>query len=210
MSVPVIICDDHHAFRKGLETLVNATAEFQVVATFANCNQIVKALRQYQPELVLLDINMPGIDGLTGLELIRNEFPTLKVIMLTVFDDDASVYKAIRMGADGYILKSTAPEKILEALRDVSAGGVVMTPAIARQVLRLFNDPATKPAQAYDLSSREKEVLSLLVNGESSKQIGERLFISTETVRSHIKRIYQKMQVSSRAEAVRKALGNGI
>jgi DNA-binding NarL/FixJ family response regulator len=153
-----------------------------------------------------MDINMPGFGGLAGLQLIKSQFPEVKVVMLTVFDDNQTVFDAMKAGADGYLLKKTPPAKLLENLQDVFQGGAAMTASVARQVLQLFaHPPLAQQKNDYQLSEREREVLQWLVNGYSYKMIAGELFISLETVRSHIKKIYEKLHVHSKIEAVTKA-----
>jgi DNA-binding NarL/FixJ family response regulator len=154
-----------------------------------------------------MDIDMPGVGGLVGLQSIKSHFPAVKVVMLTVFDTNENVLEAMKLGADGYLLKKTPPIKLLEAIQDVYNGGAPMTSSVARQVLELFaRKPVRSLEENYQLSEREKEVLQWLVNGYSYKMVAAQLFISLETVRSHVKKIYEKMHVNSKTEAVAKAL----
>jgi DNA-binding NarL/FixJ family response regulator len=159
-----------------------------------------------------MDIQMPGISGIEGAAVIRQEFPELPVLMLTVFEDESKVFAVVCAGANGYILKSTPPVKLLDAIKEVSEGGSPMTSSIAAKVLKMFKDqnPKTNLVENIDLSSREKEILALLVDGLSYKLIADELFISYETVHSHVKKIYQKLHVNSVNEAISKALRNKL
>lgn len=157
------------------------------------------------PDLVLLDIGLPGMSGLEALPKFRAAWPDAQLIMLTIRQDDQAIFDALCAGADGYLLKDTPPERLLQALRDVRDGGSVMSPAVARRVTQSF-----KPAAQSPLSARETEILALLCDGLQYAAIGERLFLSGHTVRVHIRNIYRKLHVHSRAEAVRKALGDRL
>ena len=148
---------------------------------------------------------MPGLSGIECTAKIKSTYPSANIIMLTVYEDDAQIFNSLRAGASGYILKRTPLDQILEAIKDVQSGGAPMTPSIAKRVLNFFNDTDNK-LKEYNLTQRENEILNELVNGLSYKKIAETLFISLDTVRSHIKNIYQKLQVSSKSEAVVKAL----
>ena len=155
--------------------------------------------------LILLDIDMPGTNGLEGLKIIRSVNTDVKVLMLTVFDDNKNVFEAIRNGANGYILKKTPPAKLLEYISEAASGGAPMTASIATQVLKMFSQVNDPKGGDYNLSDREKEVLHLLVEGYSYKMIASKMFIAIDTVRSHIKKIYEKLHVNSKSEAVAKA-----
>ncbi len=204
--IKILLYEDNAPLREGLSMLFNGTDGFTVAGAFANCKHVIEEVAQLQPDVVLMDIDMPGVDGIAGLKLLKSQFATTKVVMLTVFDDNQKVFEAIKAGADGYLLKKTPPAKLLESVLDVCQGGAPMTSSIARQVLQLFVPPSeAAPGMVYPLSDREKQVLQALVNGYSYKMIAAELYISLETVRSHIKKIYEKLQVNSKSEAVTKA-----
>jgi len=205
----IVLCDDHRAFRDGLELLINGQQGLHVSGSYANCNQLLERLNPAETDLILLDINMPGIGGISGLGLIKSTYPAIKVIMLTVFDDDKSVFACMQNGADGYLLKKSHPDKIIEGVKDVLTGGAAMNPSIARQVLELFAIKTYREPD-YNLTTRENEILHLLVEGANYKEIALQLFISWETVRSHVKNIYEKLKVNSKAEAVSKILKNRL
>jgi len=209
--IKLLIYEDNPQFREGLTMLINGTIGFEVLASFRNCNHVVDEVEAFKPDVVLMDIDMPGTNGLQGLRLIREQNTDVKVLMLTVFDDNKNVFEALKAGANGYILKKTQPAKLLEYIQDAQTGGAPMTSSIATQVLKMFSEVHSKtPDGNYDLSDREKEVLQLLVNGYSYKMIAAKMFISIDTVRSHIKKIYEKLQVNSKSEAVAKAFRNRI
>lgn len=204
--IKVAIYEDNSQLRESLKELIDASEEFKVVANFPNCNNIIKDCGQFSPDVILLDIDMPGIKGIEGLKNLRIAGNTdVKVLMLTVFDDNKSIFDAIQYGANGYILKKTAPNKLLEHINDVYLGGSPMTSSVATQVLKMFSEIHNPHNDNYNLTSREREVLEYLVKGYSYKMIASDMFIAIDTVRSHIKKIYEKLHVNSKSEAVAKA-----
>lgn len=204
MSIGVVIYEDNVFLRNSISALISSTPNFALRGAYENCDHVSLDMETLRPDVVLMDIEMSGTNGLTGLRIIRQKYPHIHVIMLTVFEDNDSVFEAIRTGASGYLLKRTPPEKIPEAILDVVNGGAPMTSSIARKVLELF--PKTPATNELDkLAPREQEVLNLLVTGHSYKMIADNLGITLETVRSHIKRIYEKLQVHSATEAASKA-----
>jgi len=211
-TIYVTIFEDNKDLREGMQQILNASPGFSCASAYANCNNLIKRLQETKPDVVLMDIQMPGMSGIEAAAVIRQEFPELPVLMQTVFEDNAKVFAAICAGANGYILKSTPPVKLLEAIKEVAEGGSPMTPSVAAKVLRMFKDQNPKPdtLKDTDLSEREKEILALLVDGLSYKLIADKLFISYETVHSHVKKIYQKLHVNSVNEAVSKALRNKL
>lgn len=204
----VSLFEDNKDLRDGIRHILNASAGFVCAGAHANCNGLLKHLRDETPDVVLMDIQMPGISGIEAVAAIRAELPLLPVLMQTVFEDEAKVFAAICAGANGYILKNTPPVRFLEAIRDAAEGGSPMTPSIAAKVLRLFKDQnqTVTAGEDFNLSIREKEVLALLAEGLGYKAIADALFISYETVHSHIKKIYQKLHVQTVNGAVSKAL----
>jgi len=203
--IRVVIYEDNPQFREGLTMLVNGSDGFSVLASYKNCNNVAEEVEKWSPDVILMDINMPGTDGLEGLKKIREVNSEVKVLMLTVFDDNKNVFEALRNGANGYLLKKTPPAKLLEYIQDATLGGAPMTSSIATQVLKMFQVIPQAKNQDYCLSERETEVLQLLVDGYSYKMIASELFIAIDTVRSHIKKIYEKLHVNSKSEAVAKA-----
>ena len=203
--IKILLYEDNPQLREGLSVLLNGSDGFEVVASFRNCNNVVAEVEVHQPDIVLMDIDMPGINGIEGLRLIRKRTHEVKVLMLTVFDDNKNIFDAIRNGANGYLLKKTPPARLLEYIQDANTGGAPMSSSIATQVLRMFSEVHAPTGDIYNLSDREKDVLQLLVDGFSYKMIASDLFISIDTVRSHIKKIYEKLHVNSKSEAVAKA-----
>lgn len=203
--ISVVIVEDDAQIREGISVLIQSTEGFELKGAFGDCQSALKNLEDILPDVFLMDISMPGLTGIECTSKIKSTYPSANIIMLTVYEDDAQIFDSLRAGASGYILKRTPLDQILEAIKDVQSGGAPMTPSIAKRVLNFFNDAGNK-LKEYNLTQRENEILNELVSGLSYKKIAETLFISLDTVRSHIKNIYQKLQVSSKSEAVVKAL----
>jgi len=208
--IKVLLYEDNAQLREGLTMLISGSDGFEVVAAFKNCNNVVEEVEAYRPDVILMDIDMPGINGIEGLKRLREYNREVKVLMLTVFDDNKNVFQAISNGANGYILKKTPPSKLLEYISEAQSGGAPMTASIATQVLKMFSSMNNEKGEDYNLSEREKQVLQLLVDGYSYKMIAGEMFISIDTVRSHIKKIYEKLHVNSKSEAVAKAFKDKI
>jgi DNA-binding NarL/FixJ family response regulator len=203
--IKIVLYEDNPQLREGLTMLIDGSEGFCVLASYKNCDNVKDEVEAWNPDVILLDIDMPGTNGIEGLKLIRSVNTNVKVLMLTVFDDNKNVFDAIRNGANGYILKKTAPAKLLEYIGEAASGGAPMTASIAAQVLKMFSQVNNPASSDYNLSDREKEVLHLLVEGYSYKMIAAKMFIAIDTVRSHIKKIYEKLHVNSKSEAVAKA-----
>ena len=203
--IKVILYEDNPQLREGLTMLLNGSEGFKVVGAYKNCNNVVEEVEAFHPDVILMDIDMPGINGIEGLKLIRKQNTDVKILMLTVFDDNKNVFEAIKSGANGYILKKTPPARLLEYVEEAASGGAPMSSSIATQVLKMFSEIHNHHSEDYNLSDREKQVLQLLVNGYSYKMIASEMLIAIDTVRSHIKKIYEKLHVNSKSEAVAKA-----
>jgi DNA-binding NarL/FixJ family response regulator len=202
MKIQVGIVEDHAEFRQSLGFLISSFTDYTV--SWA-CSSVEEALNMQCVDVLLLDINLPGKSGLEAISLFKAKSYDQKIIMLTILEDEYHILTAIKSGADGYILKKTPPAKILEAILNVYEGGAALTPMVARLVLSSFNPGPRSPNQS-ELTPREKEILGLITEGMSTERIAEKLFISQQTVRNHIKNIYEKLQVHSKAQAVAKAL----
>lgn len=198
--------------REGLSTLVAFSKNLELAGSFINCSECDLHLKALQPDVVLMDIEMPETNGLEGIRKIRAVDNEVKIIVLTVFEDNQNVFDAICAGANGYLLKKSSPQQIIEAIYDVLKGGAPMTSSIANKVLKLLADSNLSVQQKEDhgLTRREKEILLSLVNGNSYKMIANEQDITIDTVKSHLKKIYQKLQVHSQTEAVAKAIKNRI
>lgn len=208
MTIRVAIIEDHDDYREGLFHLIDHTEGFQCVGQYVSVEEAVRKMPE--ADVVLLDIGLPGKSGIEGIGEIKRRYPDAQVIMLTVFEDDKNIFEAIRAGANGYLLKKTPPAKLLLAIEDAAAGGMPMTPFVARQVVEMFKKYIPAEKENFSLTERESEVLSLLVEGSNYAMIAEKLFISLDTVRNHIRHIYEKLHVHSKAEAVAKAIKRGF
>ena len=208
--IKLLIYEDNPQLREGLTMLINGSEGFEVLAAYKNCDEVVEEVQAWRPDVILMDIDMPGTNGIEGLKRIRSMNSDVKILMLTVFDDNKNVFDAIKSGANGYILKKTPPSRLLEYIEEAASGGAPMTSSIATQVLKMFSEHHKVSGEDYNLSDREKQVLSLLVNGYSYKMIASEMIISIDTVRSHIKKIYEKLHVNSKSEAVAKAFKDKI
>lgn len=204
--IKVAVFEDNLFLQEQLLELLKTDPSLEVCGGWVNCLKIKKIMSFYQPDVVLMDIEMPEADGMEGLRYVVKEYPQVAVIMLTVFEDDVHVLESICLGAKGYLLKKTAPEKILEAVHDTLAGGSPMTPSVARKVLKAFTAIKQVAPTDYKFTPREKDILQSLVEGNSYKMIAASLGISLNTVRQYIRSIYEKLQVHSMNEAVAKAI----
>ncbi len=209
LMIRVLTYDDSEATRTSIDALIGLSEGFVSVGTFADALHVETQLAQLKPDVVLMDINMPGMNGIEATRLIKSLSPNTKVLIQTAFDNDEHVFGSLKAGAEGYLLKSASPDKILKGIEDVYNGGAIMTPSIALRVMRFFQ-PIAKPSNPYNLTNREKTVLELLSDGLSYKMIAARMEISYFTVNAHIRKIYEKLHVNSSAEAVSLALKSGI
>jgi DNA-binding NarL/FixJ family response regulator len=209
--IRVSIFEDNNHLRKSLATLIQSSDKMVLAGAFANCNQIDRDIRESQPDVVLMDIRMPGISGIDAVKKIKQTYPQIKVVVQTIFDNDDKIFAAICGGANGYILKNASHENYLQSIEDSYHGGAPMTPTVATKVLKMFQAQAAQEKSAdFLLTNREREVLQELVKGKSYKMIAADLEISYPTVRFHIKNIYDKLYVQSMTEAVAKAIRHKI
>ena len=214
MSVRVAIFEDNRKYRDSLSVLIDGSPGFSLAGAFEDGTNAVARITQSQPDVVLMDIEMPGANGIEALVAIKKAFPKLNVLMQTVFEDDNIIFESICSGASGYILKNTPPARILDAVMETYQGGAPMSPVIAKKVLQLLQvqnqQPAAPDTQTFSLTPREKEILTHMVNGMSYKMIAARCGITFETVRTHINNIYEKLHVATMTEAVAKAIRQKI
>ena len=204
--IKLAIVEDNTALRQSLEQLFNRTSNMKCVASLNNLLNVVSEFQKSQPDIVLMDIGLPDINGIEGVRTVKSNFENIQVIMFTVFEDDEKIFEAIRSGASGYLLKKTPPEEILDAINELYEGGAPMSPSIARKVIQAFQVKPSSVLEDHQLTSREKEILYALVDGLSYKKIAEKYFVSIHTVRSHISSIYEKLHVNSKSQAVAKVL----
>jgi DNA-binding NarL/FixJ family response regulator len=211
MNIKVILFEDNPSLRDGLFQLINGTHGFTCVGALPNCDDLIHQIEKLKPDVVLMDIEMPGMNGIEAVRIIKEKHPQIKVLMETIFDDDEKIFKSICAGAEGYILKHTEPDEIISAIREIQEGGSPMTPSIANRVLKMVRDKNPNASEnAFNLTHREKEILSCLVKGMSYKMVANHCAISTDTVNAHIRNIYKKLQVNSKSEAVVKAIRGKI
>lgn len=205
-DIKVALCEDNEAFRESLSQFIDDSAGFKVVFNCSSADTIVEFILQHRPDIILMDIDMPGIGGIKATELVKSRFPEINVLMLTVYEDDQKIFDAILAGATGYLLKKTLPSKILEAIVEVKNGGASMSASIVKKVISYFNEKKISQDNQYILSDKELKILQCLVNGDSYKMIADHCNISIGTVRTHISSIYRKLHINSKSEAVAKAL----
>ena len=206
MPISVSIVEDNEKFRGTLARVLNRADGFRCVSQYPNAEDALKGLGQDRPDVVLMDINLPGMNGVECVRQLKQQFPDMQVMMLTVYEDTENIFNALAAGATGYMLKRTSRDELLEAIREVQRGGSPMTTHIARKVVLSFQQTAALALPNENLSPREQEVLDCLAQGFLYKEIAEKLGISYETVHTYIRRIYEKLQVRTRTEAVAKFL----
>ena len=199
-----IICEDNNDYRESLVAFLDEDPDLICCGAFSNAENILDIISTHQPEIVLMDIDMPRKNGIEALKEIKQSAPAIEIIMLTIFEDRENVFEAICAGASGYLLKNSSPEVISASIKEVNKGGAAMTPVIARKTLQFFQKPARK--NALLLTSHEQQVLKLLVDGLSYKMIAAKMNVGIDAVRFHIKKIYDKLHVHSAPEAVAKAI----
>ena len=201
----VALIEDHHRFREALEFLLNHTPGYLCVGSFRSMEEALEKIRYNLPDIVLLDIGLPGISGVEGVRVLKERHPDLLVLMNTVYDDDERIFRALCAGAAGYLLKKTPPAKLLESLQEAIAGGAPMSPDVAQRVLALFREIRPPEYTDYQLTPHELRLLKLLVEGHSYKTAAAQLHVTVKTISFHLQKIYEKLQVHSKSEAVAKA-----
>jgi DNA-binding NarL/FixJ family response regulator len=204
--IKVCIFEDNKALRESMSALIESSPGYLLTGAWPEASKAVQLIKEYEPDVVLMDIHMPGINGIEAVVMIKKQFPHVQILMQTVFEEDDKVFASICAGASGYVLKNMAPVRLLESIKEVHEGGAAFTPSIARKVLKMAAGHNSGPAEYINLSDREKEVLQKLVEGMSYKMVAASLTISVDTVHSHIASIYSKLHVNSKSEAVAKAI----
>jgi len=209
--ISIIIVEDNKIIRESLASLINGTEGFSCIATYGDCESMLGEKKYDDADVLLMDIALSGMNGIEGVKKIREKNSEVNILMLTIYEDNQQIFDALCAGACGYLVKKTPPAQLLEAIKDVNAGGSPMSSQIARKVVNIFHqNKFAKQNEKSILSEREKEVLSLLANGKNYRETADELFISIDTVRHHIRNIYSKLQVHSQSEAVAKAIRKGI
>jgi DNA-binding NarL/FixJ family response regulator len=209
-SLGVVIIEDLRDVREGLSVLINGTAGFRCTGAYRTMEEALTQIAPEKTDVILTDIGLPGMSGIDGIRALRKRMPDVPILALTVYDSDTQVFQALCAGASGYLLKNTAPARLLESLKEVAAGGAPMSPEVAKRVLRLFRDFQPPAHATYHLTPQEQELLKLLIDGHHKKTAASALGISVNTVSFHLKHIYEKLQVHSKSEAVAKALRERI
>jgi DNA-binding NarL/FixJ family response regulator len=202
MAIRIFIYDDSNERRDSLKALLMLNDELKFVGEAVNCKNVLAEIENFYPDVVLMDINMPEVDGIEGLKLIKANHPEVKVLMQTAFDDSDKIFSCIKNGASGYILKNDKPQRILQAIEEVYQGGAAMNPAIAQKVLDYFTQSEKTKQSKKPLSPKENEVLAFLADGLSYKMVADKLGVSYATINTHAKRIYEKLHISSLGQAI--------
>jgi len=207
IDVRIAIVEDDKTVRDGLQMLLDGSQGFSIVGTYSNGEDAIDSLAEKNPDVVLMDINLPGINGIEVISTLKDSEHSMLFIMLTVFEDTEAIFTSLSAGASGYLLKNTSPSRLIESIREVHTGGSPMSSEIARKVVESFKQSPQQPTEdTFGLTTREEEVLSYLAKGFLYKEIAELMFISIDTVRSHIRHIYDKLHVKTRTEAILKYL----
>ena len=206
MNTRIALCEDNENFRESLKQFIEDTPGFSVTTSLPSAQNVVEHISNDLPDLILMDIDMPGMSGIQATSLIKSHFPEVQVLILTVYEDEEKIFNAILSGASGYLLKKTPPSRIIEAIKEIREGGASMSSAIVKKVLSYFQQNTQQRHNEYTLSQRELSILKCLVNGDSYKMIADNCDISIGTVRSHINNIYKKLHINSKSEAVAKAI----
>jgi len=208
--VRAAIIEDQREIREGLADLIDTTDGYRCTGSYASMEAALARIGAELPDVVLVDIGLPGMSGIEGIGILKQRFPSLQLVMLTIYDDDERIFEALCAGATGYLLKKTPSAKLLEGIRESVEGGSPMSPEVARKVVRLFRDVRPPKKADYDLTPHEMRILGMLVEGHNYKTAAAELGVSVNTIAFHMKRIYEKLQVHSKSEAVAKALRNGL
>lgn len=205
--IKILLIEDHPVFRESLVYLLNSNEQF-VCTAYARAEEAFKNINEDQPEIVIMDINLPGMSGIQCTQMIKEKYPSIQIMMCTVYEDDSKIFEALKAGASGYLLKRAAIDEIFDSIMSLHDGGSPMSPMIARKVVASFQKQHLSNQSDGVISEREQEILDLMSEGLRSKEIAAKLFISTNTVRTHVRNIYEKLHVSSKIEALNKVSKN--
>ena len=208
--IETAVIEDMKDIRDGLATLINFTDGFRCTGSYRSMEEALDKLKHHQPHLLLSDIGLPGMSGIEGVAILKERYPDLLILMLTVYDDDERIFDAMCAGASGYLLKKTPPARLLDSLREVASGGAPMSPEVAKRVIALFREIRPPDRSDYELTPHETRLLKLLVQGHNYKTAAAELGVTVHTVSFHLRSIYEKLQVHSKSEAVAKALQNRL
>lgn len=210
VAIRLVIADDHIVVREGLVSLLNDEPDIQVLGQAGSGQEAVAQARKYRPDIILLDISMPDLNGLEATRMIKTELPHTKILILTMHDQNAFFFEALRAGASGYILKGSRSEKLLDAIRDVHSGGIYLSPELAGGLVQDYIQRNPEPLENDPLTEREREVLSLIAQGLTNSEIAEKLTLSVNTVKTHRLHIYRKLELRNRSELIDYALRHGL
>jgi len=210
MAIRVMIVDDHNLVREGLKAVFEHGDDIEVVGEAGSGEQAIELVEDLEPDVILMDINMPGMNGIQATKAIKEKDQDVKIVILTMLDQEGYVYEAVKAGATGYMLKSTSSDELISAIRTVNEGKALLHPDATAQLLKEFVTLAENRAKDYGLSNREMEVLQLLSEGFTNKEIAKALWISEQTVKTHVAHIFDKLGTSDRTETVARALRNGL
>jgi DNA-binding NarL/FixJ family response regulator len=208
--IEVAIVEDRREIRESLALLIGGTEGFKCIGSYRSMEEALDKLKHHQPHLLLSDIGLPGMSGIEGVAILKERYPDLLILMLTVYDDDERIFDAMCAGASGYLLKKTPPARLLDSLREVASGGAPMSPEVAKRVVALFREIRPPERAEYELTPHETRLLKLLVQGHNYKTAATELGVTVHTVSFHLRSIYEKLQVHSKSEAVAKALQNRL
>lgn len=208
--VKVVVVEDHRELRDYISFMINSAEGYRCIGSYRTMEEAIQKIPGDVPDVVLSDIGLPGMSGIEGVKILKERFPQILILMITVYDDDDRIFDALCAGASGYLLKKTAPAKLLDSLKEAMGGGAPMSPEVARRVISLFRDVRPPERADYDLTPHETRLLKLLVEGHNYKTAAAKLGVTTATISFHLQRIYEKLQVHSKSEAVAKAIKNRI
>jgi DNA-binding NarL/FixJ family response regulator len=209
-TTAVAIIEDHRDFREYLSALISGTADLRLTGSFRSMEEALSKIGHDLPDVVLVDLGLPGMSGIEGIGILKERYPNLLLLVQTVYEDDERIFDALCTGASGYLLKKTPPARLIEGLKEAVAGGAPMSPEVARKVIKLFREIRPPEHVDYQLSAHEIRLLKLFVDGHNYKTAAQELKVTTSTINFHLQNIYQKLQVHSKTEAVAKALRNGL
>ena len=209
-TIKVAIVEDQREIRAGMAQLISATPGYRCTGAYASMEEALEKLPKNLPDLLLSDIGLPGMDGIKGVRMLKERYPGLTILMLTVYDDNERIFDALCAGASGYLLKKTPWVKLVESLKEAMEGGSPMSPEVARRVINLFREIKPPKEAEYELTPHEVRLLRMLVEGHSYKTAASELHVSVNTIKFHLRHIYDKLQVHTKSEAVAKALRHGL
>ncbi|MFZ5942651.1 MAG: response regulator [Bacillota bacterium] len=213
MGIKLLIADDHALLREGLVKILSLEEEIEIIAEASRGDEAINLTRKLKPDVILMDINMPGVNGIEATKIIKQEMPEIGVIALTIHDDEEYIFELVRVGVSGYVLKDIQPERLIAAIKDVAAGKSVIHPEITAKLLGEFNrlsERKLRPSSNDELTSREVDVLQLIAKGLANKDIANSLYISEKTVKNHITNIFRKLNVEDRTQAALYAIKNKL